>query len=58
MAKRSRDWKTTLGSHCNFGLYQRFSNFMRNQIYLEVGIGFSPRVPDLLGLGGATNECF
>ena len=57
-AKRSRDWKTTLGSRCNFGSHQRFSHFMGNQIYLEVAVGFPTRVPDLVGLGGAGNECF
>ena len=31
---------------------------MRNEIYLEVGVGFSTRVPDLVGLGGARNDCF
>lgn len=57
-AKRSRGWKTTLGSQCNFGSHQRFSDFMRNHIYLELGVGFSTRVPDVVGLAGARNECF
>ena len=48
----------TLGSQCNFGSHQRFSDFMWNHTYLELGVGFSTRVPDVVGLSGARNECF
>ena len=31
---------------------------MWNHTYLELGVGFSTRVPDVVGLSGARNECF